>query len=145
MNQVEVVALSGFDHNGRRMRGDRFHVSELHAKALQDRGLVGLPDDVEQDGKAPATSTARPVTGRSTTRAPRGKSAGAADKQVAETALAGTAVATDSAVPAVPPADTAAPTATDGQQSAPTDAPAAPPADPALAGDGAAAASADKV
>ncbi|BBL25362.1 hypothetical protein [Comamonas terrigena] len=43
MNQVEVVALWGFEHNGKRQRGESFLVSPLHAEALQSRGLVRLP------------------------------------------------------------------------------------------------------
>lgn len=112
MNQVEVVALCGFEHNGRRNLGDRFHVSAVHAQALKDRGLVSLAEDGEQKGKTAAASTARAGTGRGTTRAPREKSTTAADKPVADTAAAaGNA---------------------DGQQPAAT-----PPADPAQAGEGA--------
>ena len=80
MNQVEVIAICGFEHNGRRMPGDRFQVSELHAKALKDRCLVSLPDDGEQKDKAPQKSAARAVTGQSKSRAAGGKSNAATEK-----------------------------------------------------------------
>lgn len=47
MIQIEVVALSGFEHNGRRKRDDRFHVSQQHAKELAARGLVSLATEAE--------------------------------------------------------------------------------------------------
>lgn len=84
MNQVEVIAICGFEHNGRRMPGDRFRVSELHAKALKDRGLVSLPDDGEQKGTTAPASTANAVTDKGTARAARGKSGGAAEKSSAD-------------------------------------------------------------
>lgn len=99
MNQVEVVALCGFEHNGRRNPGDRFPVSELHAKALKDRGLVSLGEDGEQKGTAAPASTANAVTGKGTPRAARGKSGGAAEKPAADPKIpSGNAAAADDPV-----------------------------------------------
>ena len=42
-----VTALRGFEHSGRRSKGERFLVSEQHAKQLERNGLV------EVDGKRP--------------------------------------------------------------------------------------------
>lgn len=42
-----VKALQGFEHAGTRKRGERFMVSEQHAKQLERAGLV------EVDGKRP--------------------------------------------------------------------------------------------
>lgn len=99
MNQVEVIAICGFEHNGRRMPGDRFQVSELHAKALKDRGLVSLPDDDEQKGTTAPASTANAVTGKGTPRAARGKSGGALEKPAADTKIpSGNVAAADNPV-----------------------------------------------
>ena len=53
MNQVEVVALLGFEHNGTRQRGESFHVSQVHAEALEARGLVRLSVAYAEGLKAP--------------------------------------------------------------------------------------------
>jgi len=41
----EVVALSSFEHNGKRRRGDQFAVSDAHALALSRAGLVMLAEE----------------------------------------------------------------------------------------------------
>lgn len=50
MSTTEVIALSGFDHDGRRRCGDVFRVSQVQAQALKKSGLVRLHSD-----PAPAT------------------------------------------------------------------------------------------
>lgn len=56
---TQVEALTGFDHGGRRRKGDRFPVSPAVAKELARVGLVRIPRDPE---KAPAQrSSASPA------------------------------------------------------------------------------------
>lgn len=42
MNENDVEALGNFEHGTTRRRGDRFAVSEAHAKALHRAGLVRI-------------------------------------------------------------------------------------------------------
>jgi len=53
----EVVALSSFEHNGKRRRGDQFAVSDAHALALSRAGLVMLAEE-----SAPTKATGSPLT-----------------------------------------------------------------------------------
>lgn len=75
---VEVTALTGFDHDKRRSRGESFDVSINQARALKQRGLVTF-DDPEQStdpggaaggkssasraGRASRPKTAKPSAG----------------------------------------------------------------------------------
>lgn len=58
----EVTALTAFEHNGTRRRGDSFPVSDAHAKALQEAGLVTINGVAEDPSKAAgAKSSASPA------------------------------------------------------------------------------------
>lgn len=118
MNQVEVVALLGFEHNGTRQRGDSFQVSPLHADALKARGLVRLPVADAEVLKAPIAMVPQATAndaGRSGGRKGGKKDAGklaAPDAQAADAGgnqqAAGTGITGDA--PADPGADAKADT-----------------------------------
>lgn len=55
MKQVTVKAVTGFEHNGTRNRGDTFVVSDQHAHALQARGLVKVVSATDEAEQAKAT------------------------------------------------------------------------------------------
>lgn len=58
----EVKARMGFEHNGRRVRGEKFTVSDKYAEQLVKKGLVSVVGGaVEQEKPAPNDSTVPPV------------------------------------------------------------------------------------
>lgn len=63
MSQIEVEALQGFEHNGRRRRGNIFLVSLRHAAELKDRGLVRMAASSDQDGLKAAAVTSSVTDG----------------------------------------------------------------------------------
>lgn len=78
---VLVTATAGFEHGGRRRRGDEFEVSLQQAKALKRNGLVTY-DEEQADPRSAAgeTSSASPAVPASpqTTAKRSGRGAGAA-------------------------------------------------------------------
>ena len=78
---VLVTAVTGFDHGGRRRRGDEFEVSLQHAKALKRNGLVTF-DEAQTDpmpaaGETSSASRAAPASPQATAK-PSGRGAGKA-------------------------------------------------------------------
>ena len=77
---VEVTALTGFDHDRRRHKGEVFEASLHHARALKRQGLVSFDDPEEgadpsgaaggkssasRAGQASRPKTAKPSAGGS--------------------------------------------------------------------------------
>lgn len=66
----EVSALTSFEHNGARRRGDVFDVSDNHAKALHKAGLVQIigaeSDPSKAAGAKSSASPAAPVSPQTT-------------------------------------------------------------------------------
>jgi len=68
---IEVRALRSFEHSGRRVRGDRFHVTEKQAAQLAFKGLVAaMASEVESpptaDGEPSSASPAAPASPQAT-------------------------------------------------------------------------------
>ncbi|MCY1280850.1 hypothetical protein D9M68_888020 [compost metagenome] len=78
---VLVTAITGFDHGGRRRRGDEFEVSLQQARALKRNGLVAYAEDradpTSAAGETSSASRAAPVS-LQTTAMPSGRGAGKA-------------------------------------------------------------------
>lgn len=64
MSQVNVQALTGFEHNGTRNRGDAFMVSDQHAQALQARGLVKIVSATDEADQVKAAAQAQAQAAR---------------------------------------------------------------------------------
>ncbi|MCY1365648.1 hypothetical protein D9M69_525060 [compost metagenome] len=72
---VLVTATAGFDHGGRRARGDEFEVSLQQARALRGKGLVRF-DEQQADpacaaGETSSASPAAPASPQTTAKASR--------------------------------------------------------------------------
>ncbi len=75
---VKVIAISSFEHQGRRARGAEFEVSPQHADLLRARGLVKLCGNaVEGDAADSASGTGTGTGGAADGGAAAGKVDGA--------------------------------------------------------------------
>lgn len=100
MSTIEVIALSGFDHDGRRRCGDTFRVSQVQALALKKSGLVRLSTDPAPAN--PGTPGPTPAAGSKPSASP---AAQASPKQTAKPRAGGakTGKVVESAEPSLSP------------------------------------------
>lgn len=68
---VTVTARQSFDHDGKRMPGDQFEVSDHHAKQLAGKGLVYSPNgdttDPQEAAGEPSSASQAAQASRQTT------------------------------------------------------------------------------
>lgn len=84
---MEVQAIESFEHNGRRARGVRFHVSDQQAEKLLARRLVKIVPARDTEVPPPAAgnpSSASPAAPVSRQRTRRLRASGATDSPLAD-------------------------------------------------------------